>query len=147
MAIVRRLRSCRLFKTAQTRPSSEVRAVTDEASPRSRDARCTGEGSARRGSSALSRPARSDYAGSRIKRGVTTRRRRRCPRRGAQTVPQPQDDNQSVATVTPAEGIILNRIREAHLISPEGLSREAYARFDAAQIKTAWGGRRVTALP
>jgi GNAT superfamily N-acetyltransferase len=47
-----------------------------------------------------------------------------------------------VATVIPAEGVILDRVREAaHLISPEGLSREAYAKFDAAQIKTAWGRR------
>jgi hypothetical protein len=29
----------------------------------------------------------------------------------------------------------------AHSISPEGLSREAYTRFDAVQTKTAWGRR------
>jgi hypothetical protein len=45
-----------------------------------------------------------------------------------------------VATVVPAEGIILKRVLDAaHAISPEGLSRDAYARFDAAQMKTAWG--------
>jgi hypothetical protein len=47
-----------------------------------------------------------------------------------------------VATVIPAEGAILERILETgHSLSPEGLSREAYARFDAAQMKTAWGRR------
>jgi GNAT superfamily N-acetyltransferase len=47
-----------------------------------------------------------------------------------------------VATVVPAEGVILERVRDAmHLISPEGLSRQAYARFDAAQLKTVWGRR------
>jgi hypothetical protein len=47
-----------------------------------------------------------------------------------------------VATVVPAEGVILKRVLEAapH-ISPEGLSHEAYAKFDAAQTKTAWGRR------
>jgi len=45
-----------------------------------------------------------------------------------------------VATVIPAEGVILKRVLEArHLISPEGLSPQAYVKFDAAQIKTAWG--------
>jgi hypothetical protein len=45
-----------------------------------------------------------------------------------------------VATVVPAEGVILKRVLEAaHAISPEGLSREAYAKFAAAQMKTAWG--------
>jgi hypothetical protein len=47
-----------------------------------------------------------------------------------------------VATVIPAEGAILERILDtAHSIAPEGLSREAYAKFDAAQTKTAWGSR------
>ena len=45
-----------------------------------------------------------------------------------------------MATVVPAEGVILKRVLEAaHAISPEGLSREAYAKFAAAQMKTAWG--------
>ena len=47
-----------------------------------------------------------------------------------------------VATVVPAEGIILERVLEAaEGLSPERLSREAYARFDAAQAKTEWGRR------
>lgn len=45
-----------------------------------------------------------------------------------------------MATVVPAEGVILKRVLEAAAgIAPEGLSREAYAKFDAAQMKTAWG--------
>jgi GNAT superfamily N-acetyltransferase len=45
-----------------------------------------------------------------------------------------------VTTLVPAEGVILERVLDAtHSISPEGLSREAYAKFDAAQMKTAWG--------
>jgi predicted N-acetyltransferase YhbS len=45
-----------------------------------------------------------------------------------------------VATVVPAEGVILKRVLEASpAIALEGLSREAYAKFDAAQMKTAWG--------
>jgi hypothetical protein len=45
-----------------------------------------------------------------------------------------------VATVIPAEGLILERILEATWPAwHEGLSRQAYARFDAAQMKTAWG--------
>jgi hypothetical protein len=45
-----------------------------------------------------------------------------------------------VATVVPAEGVILERVLDAtHATLPQGLSREAYARFDAAQKKTAWG--------
>jgi GNAT superfamily N-acetyltransferase len=45
-----------------------------------------------------------------------------------------------VATIVPAEGVILERVRDAlHLISPEGLSRQAYAKFDTAQMKTTWG--------
>lgn len=53
-----------------------------------------------------------------------------------------RDDNHHVATVVPAEGVVLERVLEAeHAISPEGLSREAYAKFDAAQMKTAWGRR------
>jgi hypothetical protein len=47
-----------------------------------------------------------------------------------------------VATVVPAEGIILERVRQAiPLISFEGLSRQAYAKCDTAQMKTAWGRR------
>ena len=45
-----------------------------------------------------------------------------------------------MAIVIPAEGAILERALEtAHSIAPDGLSREAYAKFDAAQLKTAWG--------
>jgi GNAT superfamily N-acetyltransferase len=45
-----------------------------------------------------------------------------------------------VATIVPAEGVILERVRDAlHLISPEGLSRQAYAKFHTAQMKTTWG--------
>jgi hypothetical protein len=45
-----------------------------------------------------------------------------------------------VATVVPAEGAILKRVLDAaHATSPEGLSREAYEKLDAAQMKTAWG--------
>ena len=46
-----------------------------------------------------------------------------------------------MATVVPAEGVILKRVLDAapH-ISPEGLSHEAYVKFDAAQTRTA-GGR------
>ena len=47
-----------------------------------------------------------------------------------------------MAIVIPAEGAILERVLEtAHSISPEGLSRQAYGKFDAAQMKTAWGRR------
>jgi hypothetical protein len=47
-----------------------------------------------------------------------------------------------VATVVPAEGATLERVLEtAHTSSPEGLSRRAYAQFEAAQMKTAWGSR------
>jgi hypothetical protein len=47
-----------------------------------------------------------------------------------------------VAIVIPAEGAILDRVLQtAHSIAPEGLSRQAYAKFDAAQMKTAWGRR------
>jgi hypothetical protein len=43
-----------------------------------------------------------------------------------------------VATVIPAEGVILKRVLEAtHPISPEGLSLQTYGKFDAAQMKTA----------
>ena len=45
-----------------------------------------------------------------------------------------------MATVVPAEGVILERVLGAiHATLPQDLSREAYARFDAAQKKTAWG--------
>ena len=45
-----------------------------------------------------------------------------------------------MATVVPAEGVILERILEvAPRTSLQGLSRDAYAKFDAAQMKTAWG--------
>ncbi len=47
-----------------------------------------------------------------------------------------------VAIVIPAEDAILERaVDTGQAISFEGLSRHAYATFDAAQTKTAWGGR------
>jgi hypothetical protein len=47
-----------------------------------------------------------------------------------------------VAIVKPAEGAILDRVLDAaHSISSEGLSRHAYAQFDTAQTRTAWGRR------
>jgi hypothetical protein len=49
-----------------------------------------------------------------------------------------------VATVIPAEGLILERILDATWPAwHEGLQRHAYARFDAAQMKTAWGRRHL----
>jgi hypothetical protein len=49
-----------------------------------------------------------------------------------------------MATVVPAEGIVLERILEATwAVSRDGLSRQADARFDAAQRKTAWGRRHL----
>src|SRR5688572_27755488 len=48
----------------------------------------------------------------------------------------------SVATVIPAEGPLLERILEsAHSVSREGLNHRAYAQFEAAQTRTAWGRR------
>jgi hypothetical protein len=45
-----------------------------------------------------------------------------------------------VKSIVVAEDAVLERIRDAmHVISPEGLSRHAYSKFDAAQVKTAWG--------
>jgi len=45
-------------------------------------------------------------------------------------------------TVVPAEGAILERVLDtAHSIESEGLSRHAYAQFEAAQTRTAWGCR------
>jgi hypothetical protein len=47
-----------------------------------------------------------------------------------------------VAIVIPAEGVILARVLEtAHSMSSRGLSRHAFAQFDAAQMRTAWGRR------
>ena len=44
--------------------------------------------------------------------------------------------------VIPAEGVILERVLEtSYSIVSEGLSRHAYSRFDAAQMRTAWGRR------
>ena len=44
--------------------------------------------------------------------------------------------------VIPAEGPVLERVLDtAHAFSPGGLSRHAFAQFDAAQMKTAWGRR------
>ena len=45
-----------------------------------------------------------------------------------------------MATIVLAEGIILKRVLDAaYAISAERLSRDAYAKFEAAQMKTAWG--------
>jgi hypothetical protein len=42
--------------------------------------------------------------------------------------------------VIPAEGPLLDRVLEtAQAIRPRGLSRRAFAQFDAAQMRTAWG--------
>lgn len=47
-----------------------------------------------------------------------------------------------MAMMIPVDGTILERVLEtAHAISSEGLSRHAYAQFDAAQMRTAWGRR------
>jgi hypothetical protein len=49
-----------------------------------------------------------------------------------------------MSTVIPAEGIILERVLDATWPAcDEGLNRQAYARFDAAQMKTAWGRRHL----
>jgi hypothetical protein len=48
----------------------------------------------------------------------------------------------TVASVVPAEGPIRERVLEiTHALSPRGLSRNAFAQFDAAQMRTAWGRR------
>jgi hypothetical protein len=45
-----------------------------------------------------------------------------------------------VATVVPAEGVILERVLDAtHPLSNGGLSRHAYGTLDAAQKRTVWG--------
>lgn len=47
-----------------------------------------------------------------------------------------------MAIVIPAEGAILQRVLDAaHSIPSDGLSPHAFAQFDAAQMKTAWGRR------
>jgi GNAT superfamily N-acetyltransferase len=44
--------------------------------------------------------------------------------------------------VVPVQGAILESVLDATCpISPDGLGRHAYGRFDAAQMKTAWGRR------
>jgi hypothetical protein len=49
-----------------------------------------------------------------------------------------------VPTVVPAEGAILQRIvASTPLVSYDGLSREAFVKFDAAQAKTAWALRHL----
>jgi GNAT superfamily N-acetyltransferase len=51
-----------------------------------------------------------------------------------------RDDNDDVITVVPAEGAVLDRLLDAtHAIWHEGLSRQAYGRYHAAQMRTAWG--------
>jgi len=45
-----------------------------------------------------------------------------------------------VPTVVPAEGVILERVLDAtYPVWNGGLSRQAYGKLDAAQMKTAWG--------
>ena len=62
--------------------------------------------------------------------------RQRTPSRPA------RDYSSSVGTVVELEDVTLDLAREAvHAIVPEGLSHNAYAKFDAAQRKTAWGRR------
>lgn len=47
-----------------------------------------------------------------------------------------------MALVIPAEGPVLERVLEtAHALSSRGLSHHAFAQFDAAQMRTAWGRR------
>ncbi len=47
-----------------------------------------------------------------------------------------------MTTVVPVQGTILDSVLDAtHPISTDGLDRQAYGRFDAAQMKTAWGRR------
>jgi hypothetical protein len=47
-----------------------------------------------------------------------------------------------VARVIPAEGPVRERVLDiTHALSPRGLSRHAFAQFDAAQMRTAWGRR------
>lgn len=47
-----------------------------------------------------------------------------------------------MTTIIPAEGVVLERVLDAaHALLPHNLGRDAYARFDAAQHKTRWGGR------
>jgi hypothetical protein len=47
-----------------------------------------------------------------------------------------------VARVVPAEGSVRERVLDiAHALWPRGLSRHAFAQFDAAQMKTAWARR------
>jgi GNAT superfamily N-acetyltransferase len=54
--------------------------------------------------------------------------------------PHLRDDNGPVITVVPAEGPVLDGILDStHTIWHEGLSRQAYGRYHAAQMRTAWG--------
>lgn len=55
--------------------------------------------------------------------------------------PRLRDDNCHVTTtVVRAEGAVLDRVLDAtHVIWHEGLSRQAYGRYHAAQMRTAWG--------
>jgi GNAT superfamily N-acetyltransferase len=47
-----------------------------------------------------------------------------------------------VTTVIPAEGVILDRVLEStYPIWHEGLDRQSYRQFEAAQMKTAWASR------
>ena len=55
--------------------------------------------------------------------------------------PHLRDDNGHVITVVPAEGPVLDRILySTHAIWHEGLSRQAYGRYHAAQMRTAGNG-------
>ena len=47
--------------------------------------------------------------------------------------------------LVPAEGWILDRIlAESHAIWSDGLSRPAYAKYNAAQLRTAWGSQHLS---
>jgi hypothetical protein len=53
-----------------------------------------------------------------------------------------RDDNSQVAIVVAAEAIVLDRVGEAlHVSCPEGLRREAFGKFDTAQMNIAWALR------
>ena len=53
----------------------------------------------------------------------------------------------SVMRLIPASGAVLDQIlSESHEIWSDGLSRQGYARFNAAQMRTAWGAERLHRL-
>ena len=74
-------------------------------------------------------------------RRVPVAARRVRTRRHLSEPPRLRDDNCNVTTtVVPAEGEVLDRILDAtHVTWHEGLSRQAYGRYHAAQMRTEWG--------